>query len=173
MGERRLSEQNSNVDNDEDDISLASDMDLSASFPDMENTARNISYLKISGEITDEPESYDTSFSDRLSVTTAEDTSGRTSSCSMNQNNYVSDGPLSESETSVLNDSFYSCGSKFDESNSDEKLDILLTEAKASSRKDKLEDTAELPRTTSFFNKMVDEKGNLKPINKPKSRHTR
>ena len=144
-------------------------MDLDPSSQDMENTARNFDYLRISGEITDhEPETYDTSFSERHS-SASDEQSGRTSNCSVNRSNYVSDGPLSESEASALNDSFHSCDIKFADSNSDEKLENIMTEA----QEDEVCD--ELPRTTSFFNKMVDEKGNLRPLGsqKVKLRHTR
>ena len=85
----------------------------------------------------------------------------------MNQNNYVSDGPLSESEASAMNDSFYSCNSKFDEGNSEEKMDILVPEARSPKK-----EVPSLPgtdvgivRTRSFFNKMVDREGNLRPLN--------
>lgn len=140
------------------------DTDIS-SLHEVESTTRDIEYLKISGEITDESESNDTSFSKTDNIS-----SGRRSNCSMNQSNYVSDGPLSESETSALNDSFHSCDSKFEEANSEEKLQILVSEASPPKEE---EEGSRIPcqatgetRIHSFFNKMVDKEGNLlRPCN--------
>lgn len=142
------------------------DMETNLSQREMESTTRDIEYLKISGEITDESESNETLFFIGNDVTD-NISSGRRSNCSMNQNNYVSDGPLSESEASAMNDSFYSCNSKFDEGNSEEKMDILVPEARSPKK-----EVPSLPgtdvgivRTRSFFNKMVDREGNLRPLN--------
>ena len=143
------------------------DIESNPSQREMESTTRDIEYLKISGEITDESESNETLFFTGNDVTD-NISSGRRSNCSMNQSNYVSDGPLSESEASAMNDSFYSCNSKFDEGNSEEKMDILVPEA--SSPKKEVppfldSDVPVFTRTRSFFNKMVDKEGNLRPLN--------
>lgn len=162
------------------DESIA-DMDIGSCSQEMENTARNIEYLRITTtDIPDEPEAFNTAFSFYPNVISATDNlSGRRSNCSVNQSNYVSDGPLSESETSALNDSFYSCDSKFEESNSEEKLKIIVTQKDSpqEENKDCLESGQDVPRTHSFFNKMLDEKGNLLTSNfnkdRKRYRHTR
>lgn len=175
IGERRISDMDTTLESlqgtDFDDLDhfgerQTTDSDTGACSQEMESTARNIQYLKISGEIPDDFELiFDTSFCGQgNTISPTDDLSERTSNCSMNQSNYVSDGPLSESEASALNDSFYSCDSKFAESNSDEKLELPTTESKSPNLEHTdLLNINEIPRTRSFFNKMVDREGNLRP----------
>ena len=146
--------------------------------PDMDTTTRNIEYLKISGEIADDAENcvddadiiaddaeiLETSF--ETIVPPPESSSGRTSNCSIHQSNYVSDGPLSESETSALNDSFHSCDSKIVESTSE--LELIVTGATPPKESCGVLAPEEIPRTTSFFNKMVDQQGNLRSLSPEK-----
>ncbi|XP_028399778.1 rho GTPase-activating protein 39-like [Dendronephthya gigantea] len=179
-GDRRFSERDDS--NDILDVpelnraNRASDMDLDTSPHDMDTTTRNIEYLKISGEIADLADDAEIIADDAnilepslgSLIPPPESPSGRNSNLSSNSPphlSYVSDGPLSESDTSALNDSFHSCDSKLGESNPE--LEVIVTGA--SPPKDGgLWVPQEIPRTTSFFNKMVDTQGNLRTFSPEK-----
>jgi hypothetical protein len=137
---------------------------------DMDTTTRNIEYLKISGEIADDEdgEILDTSLGTLIPPPETE--SGRTSNCSTHQPSYVSDGPLSESETSAHNESFHSCDSKVGGSNPN--LDLIITGASPPKEGGELLDPEEIPRSHSFFNKMVDPQGNLRTFS-PEERNSK
>ena len=151
-----------------------------ASGMDMDTTTRNIEYLKISGEIADEAENItddaeiiaDDAVTLQASfgnlIPPPESPSGRNSNMSNNSprySSYVSDGPLSESETSALNDSFHSCDSKLGGSNPELELVVKGT---SPPKDEELWVPQEIPRTTSFFNKMMDTKGNLRTFSPEK-----
>ena len=127
----------------------------------MDTTTRNIEYLKISGGGENDPDDVDVLETFEALIPPPETSSGRTSNCSMtHQSNYVSDGPLSESETSTHNDSFHSCDSKIGESNTG--LELIVTGTSPPREDGELLAPEEIPRTTSFFNQMVDNHGNLR-----------
>ena len=182
IGNRRSSEKDDSTDNidvpelNHSNRSSDTSMDLDTTIcpPDMDTTTRNIEYLKISGEIADDAEH----FADDAGIVTTNaenletslgsfipppgSPSDRTSNCSTDayRSNYVSDGPLSESETSAFNDSFHSCDSKIGDSTSE--LELIVTGASPPREDSGMLEPVEIPRTTSFFNKMMDPQGNLR-----------
>ena len=171
------------------------DLDTNLFPPDINTTTRNIEYLKISGEIADDAENCADdpencaddgeifavnaeNFTDDLEsfnvvAPPADGRSSDISNTSTSQSNYVSDGPLSESETSALNDSFHSCDSKIGGSTPD--LELIVTGASPPKESCGQLAPEEIPRTTSFFNKMIDTQGNLIPFSPKKrvERHSR
>ena len=158
------------------------DLDTNICPPDMDTTTRNIEYLKISGEIADDSENLaddaenladdaetfaddaenfaDSSESFNVAASPEDGRASSISNNSTSQSNYVSDGPLSESETSGLNDSFHSCDSKVGGSTPD--LKVIVTGASPPKESCDVLGPQEIQRTTSFFNKMIDPQGNLR-----------
>ena len=148
------------------------DLDTSPYPHDMDTTTRNIEYLKISGEIADDADDFadDAKINANSAkilestigslVPPTDDSSDRTSTYSIN--NFVSDGQLSESETSGLNDSFHSCDSNIVESSSE--VELKITGASPPKESNDVLAPQEIPRTTSFFNRMVDKQGNLRNL---------
>ena len=155
------------------------DLDDTSCSSDMDNTTRHIKYLNISGEITEECDEvpYELQQPDDADFNTEEDESFTSfnalvppplspsikgnimmNSTTIHQSNYVSDGPVSESETAALNDSLN------DTRNVESNINVEPSTISPEENSPWIH-SEDIPRTTSFFNKMVDQQGNLKMFN--------